>query len=106
MPTTAIRAALSKRLAEVLQRNARVASRLRHTTELPDDWIDRAPLLADEDVLAELDAGAREEALALRNALTRLEAGTYGVCTVCGERIAAGRLHSRPTAATCVDCAA
>ena len=38
-------------------------------------------------------------------ALARLDAGTYGICEVCGEPIAAGRLEVRPTARTCVGCA-
>ena len=38
-------------------------------------------------------------------AMTRLDAGTYGVCQDCGEPIAEGRLEVRPVARTCVDCA-
>jgi len=38
-------------------------------------------------------------------ALARLDAGTYGVCAVCGGPIPAGRLEVRPTATTCVGCA-
>ena len=38
-------------------------------------------------------------------ALERVDAGTYGVCAVCGAPIPDGRLEVRPTAATCVGCA-
>lgn len=38
-------------------------------------------------------------------ALTRVDAGTYGVCTACGQPIAPGRLRARPAAALCIDCA-
>jgi DnaK suppressor protein len=44
--------------------------------------------------LAEIDA-----------AMKRLEAGSYGLCEVCGEPIAPGRLEARPTARTCIACA-
>ena len=37
-------------------------------------------------------------------ALTRLDAGTYGVCVRCGTPIPVGRLEARPTAITCVTC--
>ena len=37
-------------------------------------------------------------------ARARLEAGTYGVCEVCGKPIPAERLAARPTARTCVGC--
>lgn len=35
-------------------------------------------------------------------ALARLDAGTYGRCEACGERIPAGRLEIRPAARRCV----
>ena len=35
-------------------------------------------------------------------ALTRIEAGTYGTCRVCGTMIEEARLHALPTAATCI----
>ncbi|HEX9031583.1 MAG TPA: TraR/DksA C4-type zinc finger protein [Streptosporangiaceae bacterium] len=45
--------------------------------------------------LAEIDA-----------ALGRLDDGSYGSCQRCGEAIGAERLAARPSAATCVRCAA
>ena len=39
-------------------------------------------------------------------ALQRLEAGGYGQCERCGGAIAPERLLARPTARTCIDCAA
>ena len=46
-----------------------------------------------EHVLAEIEA-----------ALKRLDDGTYGVCTNCGEPIAVERLEARPWATLCIDC--
>ena len=46
--------------------------------------------------LAELDE--------LDRASERLEAGTYGRCSRCGERIVEGRLRRRPAAEMCVPC--
>ena len=37
-------------------------------------------------------------------ARARLDAGTYGVCEVCGKPIPPERLAARPTARTCVGC--
>ncbi len=34
-------------------------------------------------------------------ALERIEKGTYGICTVCGEKIDERRLEANPSAATC-----
>lgn len=47
----------------------------------------------------------RDERAEVDAALARVEAGTYGVCAVCGRAIAPGRLEARPTATTCVACA-
>jgi DnaK suppressor protein len=58
---------------------------------------------------AQVDALARDAAARLGSveaALARVDAGTYGVCEVCGEPIPAARLEARPTATTCVGCAA
>jgi RNA polymerase-binding transcription factor DksA len=50
-------------------------------------------------------AGARQRLADLDDALERLDAGSYGVCEVCGRAIAAERLAVRPSARTCVACA-
>jgi DnaK suppressor protein len=39
-------------------------------------------------------------------ALARREEGSYGVCESCGAPIGAERLAARPTARTCITCAA
>ncbi len=46
-----------------------------------------------EQVLAEIDA-----------ALKRIDDGTYGICTNCGQSIAAERLEAVPWATLCIDC--
>src|SRR4051812_36599537 len=45
-----------------------------------------------------------ERVNALSAALDRLNHGEYGVCTECGEEIAAARLHALPEVQTCVRC--
>jgi RNA polymerase-binding transcription factor len=39
-------------------------------------------------------------------ALAKLDAGTYGICDVCGEQIAQERLEALPWATLCVTCKA
>jgi DnaK suppressor protein len=50
--------------------------------------------------------GLHDTLAQLRRAEEMLEQGSYGVCEVCGEEIAAGRLEARPFATRCVRCAA
>jgi RNA polymerase-binding transcription factor DksA len=54
-----------------------------------------------EEALADAADARREEALA---ALARLDAGTFGVCVDCGEKIVEERLLFRPEAARCLPC--
>lgn len=56
-----------------------------------EDWIERRA------TLSELEARYNN----LRDALARIENGTYGICEVCGEAIEAARLDANPTARTC-----
>ena len=58
---------------------------------------------------SQIDALARQAAAELAEvaaAETRLAAGTYGTCERCGSSIPPARLEARPTARTCVACAA
>ena len=55
--------------------------------------------------LSALLDGTRRRVVELDEALQRLDAGTYGVCEVCGEPIPPARLEARPSARTCVGCA-
>lgn len=59
------------------------------------ELLDNAPLEE------EMKVHARE----IDEALARIHAGTYGLCTVCGKEISLARLEANPSAATCVGCA-
>jgi DnaK suppressor protein len=48
---------------------------------------------------------ARADLEEIDAAEARVEAGTYGLCEVCGDVIAEGRLEVRPLARTCIGCA-
>jgi RNA polymerase-binding transcription factor DksA len=67
------------------------------------DPLDRAELLTDlEDnvaVLADLEARYS----AVKDALARIDNGTYGICEVCGKEIEAARLAADPAATTCTE---
>ncbi len=52
-----------------------------------------------------LQAGARRDLAAVNRAVERLAAGSYGVCTRCGNDIGEARLDALPAAETCIACA-
>ena len=53
--------------------------------------------------LADIERDVREVE-AIREALTRIDQGGYGVCVDCGEDIALERLKAQPTAQRCIRC--
>jgi RNA polymerase-binding transcription factor DksA len=56
--------------------------------------------------IASLLDQARGHLADLDQAIRRIEAGTYGRCENCGQPIIAERLAARPSARTCMACAA
>jgi DnaK suppressor protein len=40
----------------------------------------------------------------IEQALARIEAGTFGMCTSCGQPISPARLRARPVTDLCIDC--
>lgn len=67
---------------------------------------DGATLAWEREQLAALIADEQRKLEEVREALLRLEEGSYGVCASCGEPIPAARLAVRPHARRCVSCAA
>lgn len=65
---------------------------------------DRVQEEAIELALTALDEQGRHEMAAIQAALARIDAGTYGLCTVCGALISEARLMAMPTAQRCVAC--
>jgi len=58
--------------------------------------------------LTEIGVGSSLESGLIRTerALAKIDEGTYGLCDVCGEPIAAARLKAMPDGVLCVPCAA
>lgn len=73
------------------------------TTNFPDPN-DRAT--QESDRTFELRIRDRERRLInkIREALERIDDGTFGTCEMCGEEISEGRLKARPVTTLCIDC--
>ncbi|MDD3531521.1 MAG: TraR/DksA C4-type zinc finger protein [Candidatus Pacebacteria bacterium] len=71
-------------------------------TGVEADLVDQADVVTSYEtnnaILADLEA--RYDTVV--EALSRIEHGTYGKCTVCGEKIEEARLEADPAATTCV----
>jgi DnaK suppressor protein len=69
-----------------------------------EDIVDRANNAYSRELMFALSDGERTTLLKIEEALVRIEAGSYGVCTNCGRAIGAGRLQAMPWARYCIDC--
>ena len=69
-----------------------------------DDIVDRANNAYSRELLFSLSDGERHTMLRIEEALSRIESGSYGICTNCGNEIRAGRLKAMPWARYCIDC--
>ncbi|SRR6266581_3301270 len=99
-----IEKALQRRLAELVGNVAEIDSELR--SSLPADWEEQATKLEDQDPLEGIEKSKLQEIRQIRDALTRIAEGGYGVCAQCGEPIDPKRLKALPTATKCISCAA
>jgi DnaK suppressor protein len=74
--------------------------------DYPQDPADAGTNLAESDRAEAILEAAKARRLLVLDALARLEAGTYGLCTDCGKPVPEGRLEAKPEAARCLACQA
>ena len=69
------------------------------------DFAEQATQSENDDVLAALDDEAQLMVMQIDAALARVEQGSYGICTACGESIKAERLKVISYVELCIGCA-
>ncbi len=69
-----------------------------------DDQADAGSKTLDREQEMSVAANARDLFDQSSHALRRLDAGTYGICESCAERIPAARLRAFPRATLCIRC--
>ncbi|WP_127522462.1 TraR/DksA C4-type zinc finger protein [Mesorhizobium sp. Z1-4] len=102
---------LKARKKQLLTRLSELDERLRNIEDLLDDapnpdWEENAIEQEDDEVLESLGASGLAEYKAIRAALDRIKAGTYGTCVKCGQPIEEERLDLLPQTPLCSKCAA
>lgn len=95
---------LSQRLEDLLTDANKTVSGMTDPVENFPDPTDRASMESDRNF--ELRIRDRERKLIgkIKDALERLEDGTFGICDECGEDISEPRLKARPVTTLCIDC--
>jgi len=98
---------LRNRHDELRNRFAAIERDMRREADpLCPDWAEQSARRANDEVLASMRLKSVAELREVQAALRRVHDGTYGICRVCGEPIADGRLYSLPQTDCCGDCAA
>ncbi|MGR9012252.1 MAG: TraR/DksA family transcriptional regulator [Gammaproteobacteria bacterium] len=72
---------------------------------LDKDFEEQATQTENDEVLDNLGNAARTEIEMVKQAITRIDKGEYGLCEVCGQPISKERLKIIPYSSMCVKCA-
>jgi len=96
---------LEGRLHVLLEEAGKICTDMRQerNSEFPDPT-DRAALESDRNFLLRIKDRERKLITKVKEALDRIENGTFGICESCGRPISEKRLMARPVTTQCIDC--
>ncbi len=99
-----IRTILLKKMSNLLGIAYDTVDRMSKGTNSFPDPLDRA--MSESNRVLELRERDRERKLLrkIREALLKLEEGSYGICEVCNDEISEQRLIARPETTLCIEC--
>ncbi len=101
-----VRSHLLDMLEDLDERLGKITDDVRHNDKLLDqDFSEQAVETENDEVLDALGNVARAEVEKIKQAISRIDAGTYGICLLCGEPIKKERLAALPYANYCIKCA-
>lgn len=95
---------LSGQLEKLMEEVAGSLDGFSEIAESSPDFTDRATLESFIDLSMHMKERHRNLIFKIRDALDRVEDGTYGICSDCGEKISPKRLEARPVASLCINC--
>jgi DnaK suppressor protein len=95
---------LLKRLDELYEEAGRTVSGMTENEETFPDPTDRATLESDRNFMLRIRDRERKLITKIKEALQRIEDGTFGLCESCGDDIGLDRLQARPVTTLCIEC--
>ncbi len=95
---------LESQLEQLLQEAGKTVSEMTDEGINFPDPTDRASLESDRNFELRIRDRERRLIRKIRDALARIENGTFGTCECCEEPISAERLRVRPVTELCIDC--
>jgi DnaK suppressor protein len=95
---------LQQRLADLLGEADKTRTDMTGAASPFPDPTDRASLETDRNFTLRIRDRERRLITKIREAMERIEAGTYGYCELCGGEISEKRLIARPVTTMCIAC--
>ena len=95
---------LNERFKTLLEEAEKTVSGMTNDKDTFPDPTDRANLETDRNFLLRIRDRERKLILKIKDALARIDDGTFGICEECGEEISEERLKARPVTTLCIDC--
>ena len=95
---------LNERLKAILEEAEKTVKGMTNDRDYFPDPTDRANLETDRNFLLRIRDRERKLIGKIKEALARIDDGTFGICEECGEEISEERLKARPMTTLCIDC--
>jgi DnaK suppressor protein len=95
---------LGEKMSELLAEADRTVDGMTDAKENFPDPTDRASLESNRNFTLRIRDRERKLIAKIKEALARIDDGSYGKCEDCGENIGIERLKARPVTTLCIDC--
>lgn len=95
---------LQGQLDELLREAGKTVSEMTDEKANFPDPTDRASLESDRNFELRIRDRERKLIMKIREALERIDEGTFGICEHCEEEIGEARLKARPVTTLCIEC--
>ena len=95
---------LNERLKAILGEAEKTVKGMTNDRDSFPDPTDRANLETDRNFLLRIRDRERKLIGKIKEALARIDDGTFGICEECGDDISEERLKARPMTTLCIDC--
>lgn len=90
---------------DIEERLQKLKNHIQHVdTDNDPDFEEQAVQNANDDVVNELSDSLKLQLSEINLALNRIDKGTYGICSSCGEEISSERLNAIPYTTSCKQC--
>jgi DnaK suppressor protein len=95
---------LNERIDELIKGAGKTVSEMASEEEVFADPNDRASQESERNLELRIRERERKLIFKMREALQRIEEGTFGICEECEEPISLRRLKARPVTTLCIEC--